>query len=107
MVGNSDQSWGWDIGRLKVLHNNVTQHQTSYYPGTVTHHHQWSVPDTFSMVLDMDQGNLGFVVGDQWLGWAVLPPRGGGQSASTQHSSISIDVQKISPFDVLLCLGFL
>ena len=23
LVGNSDQSWGWDLGRLKAFHNNL------------------------------------------------------------------------------------
>merc|ERR1712029_320416 len=71
LVGNDDQSWGWDIGRLKVFHQNTAQQPGNYYPGSVTHHHQWTVPDTFTMVLDMDQGCLGYFVGDQWLGWAV------------------------------------
>ena len=71
LVGNSDQSWGWDLGRLKVFHNNVGVQPGNYYPSTVSHHHQWTVPDTFTMLLDMDQGSLGYCVGDQWLGWAV------------------------------------
>jgi len=71
LVGNDDQSWGWDIGRLKVFHQNTAQQPGNYYPGSVTHHHQWTVPDTFTMVLDMDQGCLGYLVGDQWFGWAV------------------------------------
>jgi len=70
LVGNSDQSWGWDLGRLKAFHNNVQvgEHFPSGLGGS---HHGWSVPDTFTMVLDMDRGSLGFRVRDQWLGWAV------------------------------------
>ena len=30
-----------------------------------------SVPDTVTMVLDMDTGRLGFSVAGQWLGWAA------------------------------------
>ena len=30
-----------------------------------------SVPDTVTMVLDMDTGSLGFSVAGQWLGWAA------------------------------------
>ena len=56
---------------LQVFHQNTAQQPGNYYPGSVTHHHQWTVPDTFTMVLDMDQGCLGYLVGDQWLGWAV------------------------------------
>jgi len=56
---------------FQVFHQNTAQQPGNYYPGPVTHHHQWTVPDTFTMVLDMDQGCLGYLVGDQWLGWAV------------------------------------
>jgi len=64
LVGNSEQSWGWDLGRLKVFHNNVQVGE--HYPAC-----QWAVPDTFTMVLDMERGILGYAVQDQWLGWAV------------------------------------
>ena len=56
---------------FQVFHQNTAQQPGNYYPGSVTHHHQWTVPDSFTMVLDMDQGCLGYLVGDQWLGWAV------------------------------------
>jgi len=69
LLGNSSTSWGWDLGRLKTFHNNQPT-STSLYPSTVTHQHQWSVPDIFTMILDMDRGSLGFAVGDQFLGWA-------------------------------------
>ena len=29
------------------------------------------MPDTVTMVLDMDTGSLGFSVAGQWLGWAA------------------------------------
>jgi len=69
LVGNSDQSWGWDLGRLKAFHNNLQVGE--HFPAGLSGQHGWSVPDTFTMVLDMDRGTLGFSVRDQWLGWAV------------------------------------
>jgi len=69
LLGNSTTSWGWDLGRLKAFHNNQPT-SSSLYPATVTHLHQWNVPDIFTMILDMDRGRLGFAVGDQFLGWA-------------------------------------
>ena len=69
LVGNSDQSWGWDLGRLKAFHNNVQVGE--HFPAGLSGAHGWTVPDTFIMVLDMERGNLGFCVRDQWLGWAV------------------------------------
>jgi len=68
LVGNSDQSWGWDLGRLKVFHNNTSVTREQHYPGQLTHQSQWSVPDTVTMVLDMDAGSLGFSVAGQSLG---------------------------------------
>jgi len=69
LVGNTEHSWGWDLGRKKAYHNSRAN-EGNNYPPTITHHHQWTVPDTFNMVLDMDSGNLGFVFGDQFLGWS-------------------------------------
>merc|ERR1739836_361073 len=41
LVGNSDQSWGWDLGRLKVFHNNTSVTMEQHYPGQLTHQSQW------------------------------------------------------------------
>jgi len=69
LVGNTDHSWGWDLGRKKAYHNSTVNGGTNY-PPSITHHHQWTVPDRFFMILDMDIGNLGFAFGDQFLGWS-------------------------------------
>lgn len=69
LLGNSSTSWGWDLGRLRTFHNNQPS-TPSLYPSTVSHQHQWNVPDVFTMLLDMDRGSLGFAVGDEFLGWA-------------------------------------
>lgn len=68
LLGNTEHSWGWDLGRLKTFHNNqpVTG---SLFPISITHQHQWTVPDIFTMILDMDRGSLGFAVGSEFLGW--------------------------------------
>jgi len=69
LVGSTEHSWGWDLGRKKAFHQSEVNEGTNY-PPTITHHHQWTVPDIFHMVLDMDVGSLGFVCGNQFLGWA-------------------------------------
>merc|ERR1719508_534054 len=76
LVGNTEHSWGWDLGRKKAYHNSSANEGTNY-PPTITHHHQWTVPETFNMVLDMDSGNLGFVVGSQFLGWSHTTVKSG------------------------------
>jgi len=69
LVGNTEHSWGWDLGRKKAYHNSTANGGTNY-PPTITHHHQWTVPDRFFMILDMDIGSLGYALGDQFLGWS-------------------------------------
>ena len=76
LVGNTEHSWGWDLGRKKACHNSRANEGTNY-PPTIIHHREWTVPDTFNMVLDMDSGNLGFVVGDQFLGWSHTSVKSG------------------------------
>eukprot|EP00092_Neocalanus_flemingeri_P008647 GFUD01009316.1.p1 GENE.GFUD01009316.1~~GFUD01009316.1.p1 ORF type:complete len:719 (-),score=167.90 GFUD01009316.1:112-2268(-) len=76
LVGNTEHSWGWDLGRKKAYHDSRANEGTNY-PPTITHHHQWTVPDTFNMVLDMDSGSLGYIVGDQFLGWAHTSVKSG------------------------------
>ena len=71
LVGNTVHSWGWDLGRKKAFHDcsgvdGGTFYPASQQPGAAP----WHVPDIFNMVLDMDVGRLGFVVGNQFLGWA-------------------------------------
>ena len=71
LVGNTDKSWGWDLGRLKAFHNDLQVGEN--YPAGLSGHvnHGWTVPTDFLMILDMDLGCLGFCVRDKWLGWAL------------------------------------
>ena len=70
LVGSNNNSWGWDLGRKKALHTggDTSLVQGKLFPPSLTHHHQWTVPDSFYMVLDMDRGSLAWVVGHQYLG---------------------------------------
>jgi len=64
LVGSNDQSWGWDLGRKKAFHSN----NSVQFPRSISHHHQWTVPETFQMLLDMDRGELMFLADGQMLG---------------------------------------
>lgn len=72
LVGNSKQSWGWDIGRMKIYHDHKVQNANNApsYPSVRKDHENFTVPDTFLMVLDMDEGTLSYVVDGQYLGVA-------------------------------------
>lgn len=71
LVGNSKQSWGWDIGRMKIFHDNKIHNLNNApsYPST-RKEENFTVPDSFLMVLDMDEGTLSYVVDGQYLGVA-------------------------------------
>ncbi|CAG5096186.1 Oidioi.mRNA.OKI2018_I69.XSR.g14508.t1.cds [Oikopleura dioica] len=82
LVGGNDESWGWDLGRNILLHNdqqrtpvglisspNVNNNYHSY-PKIDESELTYTVPDSFYMALDMDAGKLGFIADGQWLGWA-------------------------------------
>eukprot|EP00088_Acartia_fossae_P018172 TRINITY_DN20468_c0_g1_i1.p1 TRINITY_DN20468_c0_g1~~TRINITY_DN20468_c0_g1_i1.p1 ORF type:complete len:393 (+),score=57.59 TRINITY_DN20468_c0_g1_i1:206-1384(+) len=66
LIGNNTSSWGWDIGRKEALVNGKSVN----YPSLVRKHYQWSVPQTFYMVIDRDEGTLSFIVRNKWLGVA-------------------------------------
>lgn len=72
LVGNSKHSWGWDIGRMKIYHDNKIQtgNHTQSYPTTRDQNDNFTVPDKFLMVLDMDEGTLSYVVDGKYLGVA-------------------------------------
>ena len=89
MIGNNEHSWGWDLGRNKVYHDSKNQTGETY-PKTLSSDETFVVPDkflrkfcktaqvlnffihrnSFSVVIDMDEGTLSFVVEGQFLGVA-------------------------------------
>ncbi|PAA74491.1 hypothetical protein BOX15_Mlig001905g1, partial [Macrostomum lignano] len=77
LLGSNAESWGWDLGRGRLQHESGRL-PTQQYPvvphGAETEPLQ--VPDTFIMVLDMDEGSLSFVVDGQFLGVAFRGLKG-------------------------------
>ena len=68
LVGDSVNSWGWDLGRKQALHAGRDSAGAPLFPTSLTHHHQWIVPDQFLMILDMDAGTLAWFADYQYLG---------------------------------------
>ena len=68
LVGDSVNSWGWDLGRKQALHAGRDSAGAPLFPTSLTHHHQWIVPDQFLMILDMDAGTLAWFADHQYLG---------------------------------------
>jgi len=67
LIGNNDQTWGWDLGRNKAYHDsNHVPGRT--YPSCLGPDQTFTVPEKFLMVLNMDEGSLSFIVDGYHLG---------------------------------------
>ena len=75
LVGSNGESWGWDLGRNKLYHD-VKNFPGSTYPTLLNSDENFVVPDSFLVVLDMDEGTLSFVVDGQYLGVAFRGMKG-------------------------------
>ncbi|XP_045476537.1 protein gustavus isoform X2 [Harmonia axyridis] len=75
LVGSTDTSWGWDLGRNKLYHDSKNAPGQTY-PALLKPDETFIVPDKFLVVLDMDEGTLSFVVDGQYLGIAFRGLKG-------------------------------
>lgn len=75
LVGSNAESWGWDLGRNKLYHD-VKNNPGVTYPILLNSDENFVVPDSFLVVLDMDEGTLSFVVEGQCLGIAFRSLKG-------------------------------
>lgn len=75
LVGANAESWGWDLGRNKLYHD-LKNNPGLTYPSVLSNDETFVVPDSFYVVLDMDEGTLAFVVDGQYLGVAFRGLRG-------------------------------
>ncbi|XP_064610362.1 SPRY domain-containing SOCS box protein 1-like [Liolophura sinensis] len=75
LVGSNSESWGWDLGRNKLYHD-VKNNPGSTYPRILNPDENFVVPDSFLVVLDMDEGTMSFVVDGQYLGVAFRGLKG-------------------------------
>ncbi|KAK9888047.1 hypothetical protein WA026_000323 [Henosepilachna vigintioctopunctata] len=75
LVGSTETSWGWDLGRNKLYHDSKNCPGLTY-PALLKPDETFIVPDRFLVVLDMDEGTLSFVVDGQYLGVAFRGLKG-------------------------------
>jgi len=75
LIGNNEHSWGWDLTRNKVYHDSKNLSGETY-PASLSTEENFVVPDKLLVVLDMDEGTLGYVVDGQYLGVAHRGLRG-------------------------------
>ena len=84
LVGSGVHSWGWDLGRASAYHGGEGRNVdfTKYallwfdYPGRPYPRPNFVVPDTFTMVLDLESGSLAFKVDNMYLGPAFTGLKG-------------------------------
>lgn len=120
LVGANSESWGWDLGRNKLFHNEkVVSSQT--YPKNLGSDANFIVPDVIRCILDMDRGELSFEVDGQYLGVAFTGLKGHTVypivSAVWGHCEVKIDyiggldrkyfsyicVSQLIPFLIVCC----
>jgi len=76
LVGNNEESWGWDIVRNKLYHNEKNVSSVKY-PALSDSDHSFVVPDKFRVILDMDEGTMAFETNDgRYLGVAFRGMKG-------------------------------
>ncbi|XP_066517477.1 SPRY domain-containing SOCS box protein 4b [Hoplias malabaricus] len=72
LIGSDAESWGWDLGRGKLYHDRKSQTgpPPSYPQREEDDDDVFSVPEEVLVVLDMDEGTLGFCADGRFLGVA-------------------------------------
>lgn len=75
LVGSTDHSWGWDLGRNKLYHD-MKNCSSVTYPAILKPDEAFLVPDKFLCALDMDEGTLSYIVDGQYLGVAFRGLKG-------------------------------
>lgn len=74
LIGSNAESWGWDLGRNKLYHDSKVNAGILYPQLDVNAN--FVVPDSLIVVLDMDEGTLGFIVEGRYLGVAFSGLKG-------------------------------
>ena len=74
LIGSNRESWGWDLGRNKLLHD-CMRNPPRIYPRLLKDD-VFVLSDTIRVVLDMDEGTLAFMADDVYLGEAFTGLKG-------------------------------
>lgn len=79
LVGSDSESWGWDLGRNRLYHdgkNRPASTPAPTYPCFLEPDESFVLPDSLTVILDMDEGTLSFMVDGQYLGVAFRGLKG-------------------------------
>lgn len=75
LVGSNVESWGWDLSCNRLYHD-ILNNPGIVYPVLRNTDENFVIPDSFLVVLDMDEGTLGFMVEGKYLGVAFRNLKG-------------------------------
>ena len=72
LIGSNKESWGWDLGRSKLLHDCVRLPPRTYpkFSNTSVAEDILCLTDCIKVILDMDAGTLSFMADNIFLGVA-------------------------------------
>ena len=84
LIGQNAESWGWDVGRNKLVHGSKSWSEMSMYPNFLESDENFVVPEKVLVALDMDEGTLSFIADGQYLGVAFT-----GLEGKTLYPTIS------------------
>lgn len=79
LVGSTADSWGWDLCRNRLHHGGDTEkrYRDLAYPRCADEDvDDYVAPESFIVVLDMDEGTLGYVADGRYLGVAFRGLKG-------------------------------
>jgi len=76
LVGSTDQSWGWDLGRNKLYHSGKSSKHRKIYAESGSTGQTLSVPKKVRVILDMEAGTLSFMVNGKYHGVAFSGLKG-------------------------------
>ncbi|KAF2883807.1 hypothetical protein ILUMI_22393 [Ignelater luminosus] len=69
VLGNSNQSWGWDLSTCRLYHNSADG-TGKLYPESLPQGMTMTVGEKVTLLLDMAEGTLSYISDDTYLGVA-------------------------------------
>ena len=60
LIGTNQESWGWDLVRNKLYHDEQNYRGGVTYPRTLAPGETFVVADSFLVILDMNEGTLSY-----------------------------------------------
>ncbi|XP_034023728.1 SPRY domain-containing SOCS box protein 4-like [Thalassophryne amazonica] len=79
LVGSDSESWGWDLGQKRLYHGSNNHHDSTsapMYPCFLEPDESFVLPETLTVILNMDEGTLSFMINEQYLGVAFKGLKG-------------------------------